>query len=241
MSLLRPSLGVLGGMGPRSSAEFMCTFYECASDGRVEQELPAAVLLSEPGLPDRMRSLLSGDHGEFRDGLERGLQRLLECGCQELVICCFAAHHLVPLLSVPVRSRLRSLLDATLDELRTSPRSLVMCSSSTRALALLERQPGWAEVEPRAVFPSEADQETINRMIGEVKSTGATEAMAASLDRIVTGYGVFACVFACTELHMLNRLFENRAIATSYRRLDPLYSLARKLCAREPERSVEAV
>lgn len=232
MNIHRPVLGVLGGMGPLSSAEFMCTFYECASDGRAEQDLPVALLFSDPGLPDRSRSLLSGNYAEFRNRIEQVLQRLLEWGCLELMICCFSAHHLVPLLSPAVKSRLLSLLDATLDELRGPQQSLVLCSSATRALALLERQPGWADVQEHCVFPDDTDQDQINQLILEIKSHGASDQMAAALDRIVARYGVESCVFGCTELHMLNRLFEKRKLPTTYRRRDPLYSMARKVCAR---------
>jgi len=229
----RSTLGVLGGMGPLSSAEFMCTLYECALEGGAEQDLPAALLLSDPSLPDRTRSLLSGDHGELRDGIERGLQRLVEWGCQDLIMCCFTAHQLVPELSPAIRARLLSLLDITLDELKTVPqRCVVLCSSATRKLGLLEKHPDWAAVQDRCVFPDDADQELVNGMIFRVKSYGASTEMAATLDRIVTRYDAQHCIFGCSELHMLNRLIEKQQMPVSYQRLDPLYTVARKAWSR---------
>lgn len=231
------NLGILGGMGPLSSAAFMCTLYECGLDGRAEQDMPAAILLSDPTLPDRTRVFLSGDHGALRDAIERGLQRLLKLGCDELIMCCFTAHQMVPLLSSAVQARLRSLLDATLTEIaRSSGHCLILCSSATRKLGLLERQPGWAEVASRCILPNEMDQDHINSMIFKIKSHGGSAEMAAALDDLVARYAVENAVIACSELHMLNRTLEKHGISTAYRRLDPLSALAHEICHRAARR-----
>ena len=46
------SLGILGGMGPLTSAEFLKTIYEVNISGP-EQDAPACVLYSDPSVPDR--------------------------------------------------------------------------------------------------------------------------------------------------------------------------------------------
>ena len=45
-------LGVVGGMGPLASAEFVKTIYEYGLNRR-EQESPSVVLVSDPTFPDR--------------------------------------------------------------------------------------------------------------------------------------------------------------------------------------------
>lgn len=233
MTTQRPVLGILGGMGPLSSAEFLCTLYECATDGRAEQDMPVALLLSDPTFP--LRTAASGR--EMRDRVEDGLQRLIACGCEDIVLCCFTAHHVVPELPPAITSRLHSLLDATLAELQdaTGP-CLVLCSTATRQLGLLEAHAGWPAVRARCRFPDDADQERVAGMILEVKSRGASGALVAELDQLIARYRTGDAVIACTELHMLNRAFEKQRLATAYRRRDPLYSLARALCARPAPR-----
>lgn len=236
MSAKRPVLGILGGMGPLSSAEFLCTLYECAADGRAEQDMPLALLLSDPTFPLRTADPRSASWGALRDRIEAGLQHLIGCGCDEIVLCCFTAHHVVPELSATSAGRLRSLLDATLAELQaaTGP-CLVLCSTATRRLGLLEAHTSWPAVRARCTFPDDADQVRVNRMILEVKSRGASTALATEFDALVAQYGVENAVFACTELHMLNRAIEKLRLATAYQRRDPLYSLARAVCARMPQ------
>src|SRR5689334_6778827 len=51
--------GVLGGLGPLASAEFLATIYEHA-DASEEQRLPAVLLFSDPAIPDRTEALLCG-------------------------------------------------------------------------------------------------------------------------------------------------------------------------------------
>lgn len=233
----RPVLGILGGMGPLSSAEFLSTLYECAADGRAEQDMPLALLLSDPTFPPRTTDARAESWGALRDRVEAGVQRLIAWGCDEIVLCCFTAHHVVPQLSPTSSGRLRSLLDATLAELlaATGP-CLVLCSTATRMLGLLETHPSWPAVRARATFPDDADQERVNGMIKEVKSSGASVELVKELDELVARYRVDDAVIACTELHMLNRAFEKERFATAYRRRDPLYSLARAVCARMPPR-----
>jgi aspartate racemase len=228
MSTQRPVLGILGGMGPRSSAEFLCTLYECA-EGRDEQDMPLALLLSDPTFPPRTVESRS----DLQKRVEIGLHCLIGWGCDELLLCCFTAHHVLADVSPTVAARVHSLLDATLAELgRTSGPSLILCSTTTRRLELLESHSSWRAVSARCRFPSDADQERVNRVIREVKSHGASPALVRELDELAASYDVSDAVFACTELHMLNRALVKQQRATAYRRRDPLYSLARALCAR---------
>lgn len=48
----RDPLGVLGGMGPLASAEFLKTIYECSVAGG-EQRSPSVIMYSDPTFPDR--------------------------------------------------------------------------------------------------------------------------------------------------------------------------------------------
>ena len=51
----RALLGIVGGLGPLASAEFLKTLYE-ENPFEVEQEGPACLLLSDPNVPDDNRA-----------------------------------------------------------------------------------------------------------------------------------------------------------------------------------------
>ncbi|HEY0783486.1 MAG TPA: aspartate/glutamate racemase family protein, partial [Thermoanaerobaculia bacterium] len=57
---MAPKLGILGGMGPLASAEFVHTLYRLHLNGP-EQGAPACVLLSDPSFPDRTEAILRGE------------------------------------------------------------------------------------------------------------------------------------------------------------------------------------
>ena len=90
-------LGILGGMGPLASAEFLRTIYECNA-AEFEQDRPACILLSNPRFPDRTDAILRGAAEEVLSPLAESLRSLLGQGATRLVVCCITLHHFLPLL-----------------------------------------------------------------------------------------------------------------------------------------------
>ena len=57
-------LGILGGMGPLASAEFLKTIYEYGTRD-LEQRSPACILYSDPTFPDRTQTIVNGEEAQF--------------------------------------------------------------------------------------------------------------------------------------------------------------------------------
>jgi aspartate racemase len=89
--------GILGGMGPLASAEFVSSIYRETFSGR-EQQAPRVLLLSDPTIPDRTECLLNGDHEMLLERLAAGVGQLVLMGATRIVICCMTIHPLVPRL-----------------------------------------------------------------------------------------------------------------------------------------------
>jgi aspartate racemase len=100
-------LGIVGGMGPLASAEFVRTVYRCASWER-EQDAPRLVMYSDPAFPDRTDAFLTGDDDTVLHPLVAVLERLVDLGATRLLICCMTAHHLVPRLPAALHARVVS-------------------------------------------------------------------------------------------------------------------------------------
>src|SRR5437764_219943 len=102
-SILMPAtLGLLGGMGPLASAEFIATLYHL-NLVEPEQESPSCILLSDPTFPDRTEAILAGDTGLLALRLEQALQRLVDLGADWIVIACVTIHHVLPQVREPLR------------------------------------------------------------------------------------------------------------------------------------------
>lgn len=206
-------LGIVGGMGPLASAEFLRTLYAHALAGAAgEQELPAVVMHSDPGIPDRTTAFLEGDDDAVLEHLEAALERLEGCGATQIVLCCVTLHHLLPRLPLRTRERIVSLLDLVFAEVERAPGPhLLLSTTGTRRLGLFQAHPEWARLEDRIVLPDAADQTAVHEAIYRLKRTGDAAPAAALVERLVARYGARSFIAGCTELHMVARHLEARS------------------------------
>ncbi|HEX8274380.1 MAG TPA: aspartate/glutamate racemase family protein [Longimicrobiaceae bacterium] len=227
----REVLGILGGMGPLSSAEFLRTIYECTL-GEREQDSPAVVMLSDPAFPDRTTAFLAGEEDAVLGPLVAALQRLRDAGATRTVMCCMTVHHLLPRVPRELRERVVSLprLAAEL-LLEARGRHLLVCSSGTRAFRLLEREPLWERVRDRVVLAEPEDQAAIHRdLIYPMKRPCDMDAQAALLERMLDRYGADGFVVGCSEVHILAKHLRGPAWR-EWSCVDPFRRIAEGLAA----------
>src|SRR5215468_4341968 len=83
-------LGVLGGMGPLASAQFMVRLTLLTPAMRDQDHIPT-VLWSDPRVPDRTAGRLGGGTDPL-PSLLRGIEGLCRAGCGAVAIPCNTAH-----------------------------------------------------------------------------------------------------------------------------------------------------
>jgi aspartate racemase len=226
------TLGILGGLGPLASAEFVSTLYRL-NPAAVEQEAPACILLSEPDFPDRTAAILRGDTAALASRLTRALERLVDLGAGRLLIACVTVHQALPEVPAPLRSKVISLLDLAIEEMLREPRPrLLLASSGTRAARLFEGHPRWSEAASWIVFPAAVEQAELHAWLYRLKAdgTGAGDGCLRWLESLAAWHGADGCVFGCTELHLLHRVREQQGAALlDGWAVDPLLAAARDL------------
>ncbi|MFC7386607.1 aspartate/glutamate racemase family protein [Sphaerisporangium rhizosphaerae] len=197
-------LGVLGGMGPLASAEFLKTLYHANLRSR-EQDMPRVLVDSDPGFPDRTEAVDGPGAQEIARRLDDRLGDLLARGADRLVMACFTAHHFLPLVDPLLRARLTSLVDLTIDELdRAEGRFLLLCTEGTRRARIFQSAPLWDRVAGRVALLGERDQELVHRMVYRMKRNGALPDVAPAVDRLRARYGCTGVVIGCTEFHLVS-------------------------------------
>jgi aspartate racemase len=108
----RHVLGVLGGMGPAASAEFM-RLLAARAPARRDQEHPVVYLLSDARVPDRTAALTgTGPDPEAR--LKAGMQTLLAWGADILACPCNTAHVFIDRFADTLGAPLVHIVQATL-------------------------------------------------------------------------------------------------------------------------------
>jgi aspartate racemase len=223
-------LGVLGGMGPLASAEFVYTVYRLNMI-EPEQQAPALLLHSDPSIPDRTAAILSGDTQELVVRLTTALEALVANGAQRIIIACVTAHQLLPEVPGPLRACVVSLLDLIVDEIRgASGRYILLATNGTRIARIFERHTRWNEVAGRIRFLDEKDQHRAHESIYRLKQNDSVEPLIAWLESLLGKYRVEGLIFGCTELHLLHRALASRGRGgTLLHIVDPLFVAARDL------------
>lgn len=194
-------LGVLGGMGPLASAQFMLRL-TLLSPGASDQEHIPTVLWSDPRVPDRTRGKLAGGADPL-PWLQRGVRGLKAAGCRALAIPCNTAHGWHDELAAEGLPILH-IVDAAAAELRrVAPAGRVglMGTAATLRMRLyqdrLEAQ-GWDCITP--------DDDEMARLVSPaialVKANRVAEAYAplAEMVNLLAARGAAAVVLGCTEI-----------------------------------------
>lgn len=223
--------GILGGLGPLASAEFLNRIYRYAAWNK-EQDAPRLILISDPTFYDRTESFLQGREDRVRHQLQEGLQTLRKAGATHIIICCFTMHYLVPKLSPLEAYNLISLVDVALRSVLSSPeKHLLLCTRGAMQLEIFQQHPLWRLAAPQIVVPHESDWEAIHDLIYAIKCNRVEEHRQEEIvGQFLERYGVKSFIAGCTELHMLTRHLQRRKTG-SLHWLDPLDLLARQIAA----------
>lgn len=227
----RKVLGVLGGMGPLASAEFVKTIYECSLAGR-EQESPSVILFSDPTFPDRTTEFLMQSYDVLLGRMTEALYRLRELGVSRIVICCITSHYLLPRLPRELREQVVSLLDVIFEHvIRSGKRHLLICTTGTRRVQLFQSHERWKAAEELFVLPGEDDQREIHDLIyRHIKSNKDVRGILPALEALMAKYEVDSFIAGCTEIHLPAKHFEpSEGSHKGYGCVDALTIIAREI------------
>jgi len=221
----KPVLGVLGGMGGLASAEFVRTVYELSGEvSPREQDAPVVVMYSDPTFPDRTEAFLRGETQPILTKLIEALELLDRMGASQFVICCMTIHYLLPQLPVALRERIISLPDVIFSAVESlRKKHLVISSTGTIKLELLQQHPRWEYAQKYFIFPSEAEQRQMHDLIYEVKLNRNLNEARSFVETLLARHRVDSFVAACSEIHLLAKQFETS------RCIDPLFIIARQI------------
>jgi aspartate racemase len=196
-------LGVLGGMGPLASAEFMRRLTLLTPAERDQDHVPA-VLVSDPRVPDRTAARLHGGEDPL-PALVRGIRVLEATGCGAIAIPCNTAHGWFEGMSKATELPIIHIVDAAEADLRRQgvrpDRIGLMGTAGTLAMRLYQNRlesRGWECMVPT---PDEMASH-VSPAIAQVKSNNVAGAYAplAEIASRLMERGASAVVLGCTEI-----------------------------------------
>lgn len=199
------TVGVLGGMGPAATVDFMRRVIE-ATPATCDQEHVHMIVDHDPAVPDRTAAI-------FRRGpdpspqLARMARRLEAAGADLLVMPCNSAHAFAAsirgAISIPLIDWPAVAAHAAAERGATSVG--VLATSGTIASGVYAT--ALADVGCSAATPQGEDQEAVMSAIEQIKAgagglVAARPAMCRAVDSLIS-HGADTIVIACTELSLL--------------------------------------
>jgi aspartate racemase len=199
-------MGVLGGMGPAATLDFMSKVY-AADRAAVEQDQVRLIVDCNPAVDDR--NLATRDEGPSPGpALAAMAQGLAAAGAEFLVIACNTAHAWIGEVAAAVDVPVLSMIDAACEALAAQ-------NPDARRIGLLAGQGcldagvyqtafaarGWA-----AVLPGPENQAAFMAALYRIKAgtVGAAERSAfVACAREIAAAGAEAVVAGCTEVPLL--------------------------------------
>lgn len=198
-------LGVLGGMGPAASAEFMIRLVAQTPAKRDQDHIPT-ILWSDTSVPDRSTSMRNGDNKPL-PYLLAGIQGLVLAGCNLIVIPCNTAHLWFKEMEKQAswNAKIVHIVDSVADALRdvnvVNSKIGVMGTQATVELGLYQyrlNKLGWD-----CIVPTKLEMDTLVQPAIDLIKANQIEAAHSMLMTVIhslIGRGVKAVVLGCTEI-----------------------------------------
>jgi aspartate racemase len=110
-------LGVLGGMGPAATVDFLAKLIQLTPAQRDQDHIPL-VVVSDPRVPDRVAPIMTGGGPSPLEALRRGIRTLEQAGAACIAIPCHTAHFWYDAMAATARVPILHIADAVLADLR---------------------------------------------------------------------------------------------------------------------------
>ncbi len=196
-------IGVLGGMGPMATVDFMRKIILLTPVSRDQVHLPL-IAYSVPQVPDRSTSIVEGTESPL-PAMIQGLRTLVRAGVECIAIPCNTAHHWYDDLTRESSVPILHIVDATgaaMERLGVHDGPVgLLATAGTLNVGIYQARLASRGYE--CIFPDDGDMETlVTPGIGLVKAgrmTQAEELLRAAADNLF-GRGVGAVILGGPEI-----------------------------------------
>ncbi|MDA9518772.1 aspartate racemase [Bradyrhizobium sp. CCBAU 11434] len=235
-------LGILGGMGPMATVDFMSKIVGNTPASR-DQDHIQMVVCSATDVPDRTAAILGQGSDPF-PAMLNALRRLELSGATRIAIPCNTAHHWHGALQAETSVPILHIVDAVADALsrqRTTPTLGVLATDGTVHAGIYQQR--LTEHGYVCVMPDAKAQAEVMRAIRLVKA-GLTDEAAGILGREAEALAAKGCshiAMACTEIPLALAAFDGDIGAALLDPTDLLAQACVRSCLATPQEMVREV
>lgn len=193
------TVGVLGGMGPDATADFMSRVIR-ATPADKDQDHLRMLVDNNPHVPNRQEALLRGgaDPGPALASMARGLAA---AGADFLVMPCNTAHAFAGAITAAVDIPLVSIIDVTVEACGDAAAIGVLATDGCLSSGVFQEA-----LAGRAVLPGDAETRALMRLITNIKAGETGPEIAAgmrALAEALVARGAEVIIAGCTEIPLV--------------------------------------
>ena len=196
------TVGVLGGMGPDATVDFMSRVIR-ATPADKDQDHLRILVDSNPHVPNRQEALLRGgeDPGPVLAAMAKGLET---AGADFLVMPCNTAHAYKEAIEACVQIPLVSIIEVTVEACGEAETVGVLATDGCIASGVFQQ--ALTERGKRAVMPDDAQVQALMQLITRIKAGDAgpevSDRMRALAESLVAR-GANVVIAGCTEIPLV--------------------------------------
>lgn len=228
-------VGILGGMGPLASTQFISSIHKfdlLGSPTSTEQNFSKYILLCDSSIPDRTGNLLNNKHEMLQQEVEKRLQILWNMPVDYIIPVCFTVSAV--LHGLRRKFKIISVVGIALREIiiRGQP-VLILCTKGSRMLNIFCNHPLWSEAKQYVVWLDDLDQLKTHELIYQTKTGGNTRELDEMVEALLLKYRTPLWLAGCTELHLLASLKYFKEKRFNF--IDPFLTIAHMISSNQSE------
>ncbi|MEH6530454.1 MAG: amino acid racemase [Photobacterium frigidiphilum] len=193
-------LGILGGMGPLATVEFMQKIISRTPAHNDQQHIPMLVS-NNPQIPDRTAYLISNGEDPY-PALKEGMEQLQQAGAECIVMPCNTAHYWYTRLTNSCNVHTISIIDSVVDEAKHRRYRTVGLLATTATMMAGMYQTKLAQQQINAIETTDSEQQAIMNGIYAVKAGNVEHGkqLMQPIFEAMLNRGAEAVIFGCTEI-----------------------------------------
>ncbi len=193
-------LGILGGMGPLATVEFMQKIISRTPAHNDQQHIPMLVS-NNPQIPDRTAYLISNGEDPY-PALKEGMEQLQQAGAECIVMPCNTAHYWYTRLTNSCNVHTISIIDSVVDEAKHRRYRTVGLLATTATMMAGMYQTKLAQQQINAIETTDSEQQAIMDGIYAVKAGNVEHGkqLMQPVFEAMLNRGAEAVIFGCTEI-----------------------------------------
>lgn len=203
---MRKTLGVIGGVGPLSTAYFMEVLIN-KTDVKTDQEHIDMIVLNDCKIPDRTAYILDNTKDNPLIYMKEDAKKLESYGCDLIVTPCNTAHYFIDELQAIVNIPIINMVEETAIYLKEEKVEKVGIMATTGTIKTELFQTALQNKGITPVIPNEENQENVMSIIYDQVKAGKPMDLV-KFKAVVGEFRLDGCekiILGCTELSVLKK------------------------------------